>query len=289
MIDKLYKVNSVNEALEILDNSKVKPTIIAGGTDLIIKLREGKNTINALIDISYVEEIKGVILIGNKIRIGAATTFNNLINSEVLNINLSGLKKAASMVGSPQIRNRATIGGNICNASPSADIIPPLLALEAKVVLESKNNKRVLNLEDFILDKNKVDLNNNEILTYIEFNNLSENKHLRFYKLSHRKALAIAQLSSSVCVEVENNKFKDVQISLGAVDKIPFREYEIENYLLNKEVDENIVVDALEILSNKTIDRLANRSSGEFKSEAIKWVLKKALEEVISVENKSKY
>jgi carbon-monoxide dehydrogenase medium subunit/xanthine dehydrogenase FAD-binding subunit len=277
MIKEVYKPNDFDEVLNILDVKKSRAKVIAGGTDLIVDIRNNKFKKDILIDISDIEELKIIEDEGNTIKIGACTTLNDIINSDKISINLYGLKKASSLVGSPQIRSRATIGGNICNASPSADLIPPLLALEAMVYIQSKNNKRKAYLKDILLDKNHIDLCEDEILTYIEFEKPKQNQVLSFSKLGFRKALSIAKISSSVLLEIEENKFKSVNIALGALSKTGIREYEVEKYLTGKTVEDDNINKALNILQVNVSENLKNRNSGEFKSHAVKGVLKEAI------------
>lgn len=283
MIKEVYKAKNLNEALNILEIKKSRAKVIAGGTDLIIEMRNNKFDKEVLIDISDIEEIKTIKEEGNIIKIGACTTFNDIINSDKISSNLHGLKKSSSLVGSPQIRSRGTIGGNICNCSPSADLIPPLLALEAVVCIQSKYYKRKAYLKDILLDKNHIDLHTNEILTYIEFEKLKKNQVLSFTKLGFRKSLSISKISSSVLLEIEENKFKNINIALGALSKTGIREYEVGKYLTGKTVEDENINKALDILQNNISENLKNRSSVEFKSEAVKGVVKEAIYEGIDL------
>ncbi len=283
MIKEVYKAKNFDEALSILEIKKSRAKVIAGGTDLIVEMRNNKLDKEVLIDISDIEELKIIKEKGNTIKIGACTTFNDIINSDIVSSNLYGLKKSSSLVGSPQIRSRATIGGNICNASPSADLIPPLLALDAIVCIQSKNYKRKAYLKDILLDKNHIDLCTNEILTHIEFEKLNQNQVLSFIKLGFRKSLSISKISSSVLLEIEENKFKNINIALGALSKTCIREYEVEKYLTGKTIEDENINKALDMLQDNISENLKNRSSGEFKSQAVKGVVKEAIYEGIKL------
>jgi carbon-monoxide dehydrogenase medium subunit/xanthine dehydrogenase FAD-binding subunit len=283
MIKEVYKAKNFDEALNILEIKKSRAKVVAGGTDLIVEMRNNKFDKEVLIDISDIEELKVIKEEGNIIKIGACTTFNDIINSDIISSNLYGLKKSSSLVGSPQIRSRATIGGNICNASPSADLIPPLLALEAIVCIQSKNYKRKAYLKDILLGKNHIDLCTNEILTHIEFEKLNQNQVLSFIKLGFRKSLSISKISSSVLLEIEENKFKNINIALGALSKTCIREYEVEKYLTGKTVEDENINKALDMLQDNVSENLKNRNSGEFKSQAVKGVVKEAIYEGIKL------
>lgn len=285
MVKEVCKVKTLDEALDILDFKKSSAQVIAGGTDLIVHMRDSNFDKEILIDICDIEELKSIKNEDNTIKIGACVTFNDIINSDVISSNLNGLKKASSLVGSPQIRSRATIGGNICNASPSADIIPPLLALDAIVCVQSKNYKRKVYLKDILLDKNNIDLAPNEILTYIEFENPNQNQVLTFTKLGFRKALSIAKISSSVLLEIEENKFKNIKLALGAISKTGIRECDVEKYLTGKTVKDENINKALDILQDNVSESLKARSSGEYKSHAVRGVVKEAIYEGIDLYN----
>ena len=285
MVKEVCKVKTLDEALDILDFKKSSAQVIAGGTDLIVHMRDSNFDKEILIDICDIEELKSIKNEDNTIKIGACVTFNDVINSDIISSNLYGLKKASSLVGSPQIRSRATIGGNICNASPSADIIPPLLALDAIVYIQSKNYKRKVYLKDVLLDKNHIDLAPNEILTYIEFEKPKQNQVLTFAKLGFRKALSIAKISSGVLLEVEENKFKNINVALGAISKTGIREYDVEKYLTEKTVEDENINKALDILQDNVSVSLKARSSGEYKSHAVRGVVKEAIYEGIDLYN----
>ncbi|MGL6107337.1 FAD binding domain-containing protein [Romboutsia sp.] len=281
MIDEVYKVKTIDEAINILE-LKEDVGILNGGTDLIVNIRNNKSNKKKLVDISDISELKKIQIEGDVIKIGAGVTFKQIINSDKINKNLSGLKKAANSIGSPQIRSRATIGGNICNNSPSADIMPPLLALECKVILQSKDETRKVLLRDLLLDKNKINIKENELLTYIEINKLRENQSLGFSKLGYRKSLAIAKISASVYIDKEDNKFKDVKIALGALSNTAIRIYEAEKYLLGKEICKDNIKEALYILENRVSNNLKGRESEYFKSNAVSGVVEDAIEECLN-------
>ncbi|MGL5327774.1 MAG: FAD binding domain-containing protein [Peptostreptococcaceae bacterium] len=273
----VYKSNSLEEVLDILYDKEKSKKVIAGGTDLIIDIKNNRFNKDILIDISDIKELKFIKDTESKVQIGACTTFNDLINSDILNDNLYVLKKASSLVGSPQIRSRATVGGNICNNSPSADIIPPLLALDAKVCIRSKENTRFEYLKNILIDKNKIALDSDEIITYIEFDKLNNNQKLSFSKLGYRNSLSIAKLSCALLVEIEDNKFKNINMALGALNKIALREYEVEKFLIGKEVSESNIESCLELMENIISERLKSRPSCDFKSKAIRGILKEAI------------
>lgn len=272
------KPKSLEEVLDYKNKYKDDAKIIAGGTDLIIKIRKGEENPKALIDISTLKELKGVRETLEYIDIGSATTFTEISECILLNKNLKGLKDAAKSVGSPQIRNRGTVGGNICNASPAADTVPPLLALDSILVIEGKGRKREVYLKDFFKDKGRTDLGEDEILTRIKFKNLLKNQGLGFYKLGLRRALAISRLSFAVFLEIDGmNRIEIIRIASGAIGRFPMREYELEEYLTGRIINEDTLKEAETLLERIIFERLKGRQTAKFKSIAAKGVFKKAL------------
>lgn len=284
-LQEVYKAASLDEALELLELYKGKSKIIAGGTDLIIKLREKTVEPMVLIDISSIKEMVGINTSDAFIHIGAATTFNSIQMEQHFKGNLTGLAMAAKAVGSPQIRNAATIGGNICNASPAADIIPPLLALEAEVTLKSEKKERRMLLEEFLLDKGKVNIMPQELLYSIRFTQPKAEEALGFAKLGLRRALAIAKISVAVFLEVEEDSFKGIRLATGACGRLPVRERHIEDFLKGRPINNEVIEAAGERYSWGLKDRLAGRKAAEYKCEAIKGVFKEALTRALSYHN----
>lgn len=279
-----YKPNTIKEALELLDKYKKRGKIIAGGTDLVIDIKNKKEKFEALIDISSIKELSFIKNEGGLIEIGAATTFTEIAESDFLDEKLLGLKEAAHSVGSPQIRNKGTIGGNICNGSPAADTVPPLLALDAVAVIRSKNEEREVLVEELFLDKGKVAINSDEILVSVKFNAPTDNQVLAFSKLGLRKALAISRICTSVFVEFNEDKScKDIRIANGSLGKFAMRERKVEDFFKGKELTEEIIEDGVKLMQKEVAERLAGRSTVEFKSTAVKGVLRKAINNALKL------
>lgn len=298
----VYRGAELQQVLKLLQDHQGKVCIIAGGTDIILKLREKKLEPEVLLDISDINELKGIseyskqladtgldglkrITEQTMIKIGAGVTFSEIAKSPFFSQNLKGLADAALSVGSPQIRNAATIGGNICNASPAADIIPVLLALEAEAIVRSREKEETMSLQGFILDKGSVKLLPNQLLCSIAFSSLKENQSLGFAKLGLRKALAISRIAVAAFVEVGDNAFKNVRLASGACGKIPKREYEVEACLEGKAINDGSIEAAAELFKQVLKERLRGRSGAEYKGEAVKGVFKEALRKALGYQN----
>ena len=273
-----YKATNIKDALEILNEYKSDCKIIAGGTDIIIKMRKATISPDVLLDVSSIDELKGIREVGEYIEIGAATTFSEVVECVLLSGRLKGLIDASKSVGSPQIRNRGTIGGNICNASPAADTVPPLLALDSILILESLNGKREVFLKDFFKDKGKTEHRDNEILTKVKFKNPTINQGLGFYKLGLRKSLAISRISFAVFLEVDRmNRIEMFRAASGSIGKFPIREYKLEEFLIGRLIDEKNLDMACKVLEEDVLRRLSGRQTARFKSIASSGCFKKAI------------
>lgn len=275
---KTFKASSVDEVLELLKEHGEDAVLIAGGTDLVIELRNDRINPKVIIDISHIEEIRYIKEEEGYIHMGAATTFTDLAYSELLDERLSGLKESARLVGSPLIRNRGTIGGNICNGSPAADTVPTLLALDAELTIKNSNGGRNVRLEDIFLDKGKVDISPNEILTDIKFKKPIGNQRLGFSKLGLRNALAISRICIGVYLDLDkDNTINDMRVASGALGKHGLREHLVEDNVKGLTLDQETVNIAVEKIVESVEDRLKGRSSLDYKGKAVRSLLVEAI------------
>ena len=229
-IESYHQPCNLQETISLLASS-ANAKILAGGTDLMSQLHRDKHIEQLrlrkpkswmlqsiqLIDISQLTELNKIEIDDGFCSIGAFVTHDELSQNTWLTKCIPFLSEAANQVGSQQIRNQGTVGGNICNASPCADTVPPLVCLNAEIVLQSHSGKRKLPLLSFFVDAQKTVIRKNEILTEIKFK-IPEGKTIQFFKkLGQRKGVAIAKLNLAFFTNYENNRFKNVRIALGAV------------------------------------------------------------------------
>lgn len=274
---KSHKAYSLSEALELLDQYKEKAKVIAGGTDIVIELKNKVISPEAMIDISDVKEIREIKEEENCYRIGAGVRFVEIVSSDKFDEKMKGFVDAAHSVGSPQIRGAATIGGNICNGSPAADTVPPLLALDAKAIIVSKDGEREIPLRDIFLDKGKVDIKPEELLKELVFEKPKKGEAVAFSKLGLRKALAISRICTAVYLKTEDSKIIDARIGNGALGRYGMREDIVEKELKGKTLNEDTVEQSVKDMERAIKGRLSGRSSLEFKGEAIKGIYRDAL------------
>ena len=225
-INVLYQAKSVQEAIE-LHLAHPEADIIAGGTDVLVQMREGKRAGKSLLSIQGLDEIRGVKLEEDgTLRIGSLTTFSHITNDPLIQKYINVLGEAVDMVGGPQIRNAGTIGGNTCNGATSADSTATLHAWDAIVELTGPNGIRRLPIHEFYIWAGQVDLQPGEIQTGILIPKESyENTHGHYIKYAMREALDIATLGTSVNVRLSEDKktVERVRIAFGVAGPTPLR------------------------------------------------------------------
>ncbi|MCD5414746.1 MAG: FAD binding domain-containing protein [Clostridiales bacterium] len=297
---KRYRPKKTEQVCELMKKYEGECKLIAGGTDLIIQMKKSGDKPKALVDITEIEEMRFVKIEEDSAEIGALTTFTDIVENEELKCKYAALVQAAKNVGSPQIRNRGTIGGNIANGATAADIAPILLALNATAFIQvnrescscleanmqaSQNTTcvREMEIEDIYANKEadnkrKNMLDSNEMIYSFKFKNIEANEFLGFYKLGSRKALAISKGNLAVLFRVVNNICTEIRVASGSLGKTPLRERELERFLKGKELREEVLLEAEELYSKVIANRLKGRSSVEYKKEAVKGVFRNAFE-----------
>ena len=250
----LYQAKSVEDAVA-LRLAHPEADIIAGGTDVLVQMREGKRAGKALISIQTLDEIRGIKLEEDgTLRIGSLTTFSHITKNPLIQQHINVLGEAVDMVGGPQIRNAGTIGGNTCNGAVSADSTATLHAYEAIIELTGPNGIRRLPINEFYIRPGVVDLREGEIQTGILIPKESyENTKGHYIKYAMREALDIATLGTSVNVRLSEDKktVERVRIAFGVAGPTPLRAFTAEavgngkplSMELIEEVAKNVVPD----------------------------------------------
>ncbi len=250
-----YKVpSSIAEAAQLLQHGDV--TIVAGGTDLTPQIEAGARQFAAtLLNIQRIEEMRGVSVSDGRYRIGGLTTVTDILESKTLAAEVPVLVEAADHFASPQIRNAATLAGNLCNASPAGDMCIPLLLLDAEVELaswaEGSVSTRRVALSDFFTGPGKSVLKAGELLTAIEFDQPSAGFKASFQKSGPRPALEISTVSMGVAAVLTDGELTGVRVAIGAVAPIPLRATKTESVLEGQSLDEGLVNRAAEAVQNE--------------------------------------
>jgi len=275
-----HRATELGEALKLLSQHKENCKIIAGGTDLIPAARRRRTLLpehTHIVDISSTEGLDYIIKDGYMIRIGAITRVSEIEMSTVIKENALILANAASQIGSLQVRNLGTIGGNLCNASPAADTAPPLLVLNAKVKVRSINKQRLVPLQEFFMGPGKTTLTPEEILTEVQIPLIKPAGNSYFIKFGRRNAFTLSIVSVAALVKVENGVFDDIRIALGSVAPTPIRASKAEEHLIGHKVNEQVIDDGANVVANEVKPISDVRASAEYRRDMAYVLTKRAI------------
>ena len=272
-----FAPSTLSETISLLAKYKGNAKIFAGGTDLLIQMKQRKLTPEYLIDIKNISELNYIKYNEDEgLKIGALVTHSSLANSEIIQEKFNILAEASLAVGSVQTRNKGTIVGNICTSSPSADTPPALIALDARLKLISAKGERIVKIKDFFTDPFKNILKETELLTEIQVPNLPPNSGGAYLWLPKITAVDETLVGVGVVITVEDltNKIcANARIGLGSVAPTPIRAKMAEKFLKGKRIEDIICKQAGEIAANEA----SPRSRAEYRREMVKVFVKRAL------------
>ncbi len=280
-----FTPKSVEEAISLLSEYGEKAEIIAGGTDSLARMKKGDTPPDLFINIG---EIQGLDYIQyddkDGLRIGARTSIYSIVNSSLIKEKFGVLAHAAATLGTPTIRRQATIGGNLCNAAPSADMAPSLIVLGAQLKIKGSNGQKGMPVEDFFTGPGQTRLNRNEILTEIHIPNPMPNSNAVYLKQTRSMGADLAIVGVAAMAVMDGEIVKDVKISLGAVAPTPIRARKAEEILKGKKSDDNLLDACGEsaLLESSPIDDV--RSSAAYRKKLIKVLVKRAIKKVTESE-----
>lgn len=273
---KFIKPANLKELYEITSKTKRNKHYLAGGTDINIQIKKNIIKNSTIILINHIKELNGIAEDGNYIVIGSTTTFQQIIESDLLNKKLPFFQNSLKNFASPLIQSLATIGGNIANSSPTADVVPLLLVLDAKLELCSKDNNRIVNLKNFYLGYKKFILNSDEIIKAILISINAENGFDTFYqKVGSRKALSIAKVSLAGLKKIKNERIVEIKLAVGSLNEYPRRLFLLEKYLINKKNTEIDYSEIRDILHKEITPITDLRSDKEYRFEVCFNLIKK--------------
>jgi CO/xanthine dehydrogenase FAD-binding subunit len=276
----MYVPGDIHDLLEYLTTHQTGVHLIANGSDLINRIQRRQINPKILVDLSGLTELNYVRKDGNTIRVGALTTIADIATSPVIDSRLEAFREVASKFGGPAITNVATIGGNICAASSSEDLLPLLLVLDARVLLKSKRGERIMPLEDFLRDKRVTDLRPYEILAEVMFEQLGENSACAFEKIGMRNSLTIALVSVATYITLSEKTdwIEDARIAYNRVTgKIPERAKLSEEKLRGNKLSKAHIDDCVASLRNELRLRSDFRVSGEYRLDTACALFRRAM------------
>ena len=251
---------------------------IAGGTDIVPTFRDLGSKPVHLIDLGLIEELNGIEEEDGKILIGPTTTHAQMLASKVIEASAPALHDAARWIGSVQIRNRGTVGGNLCNASPAADSAPPLLVHGAEAHICSLEEGHWIPLQELFKGPKMTVLESNEILAGLRFPAVN-GAGSSFQRIGRRKGFTLSVVNVAVYIERDGENLREVRIALGSVAPTPIRAPSVENKIRDKKMSEELVEEAaaacVEVV--KPIDDV--RGTAEYRRDMVGVLVKRAMRE----------
>jgi len=275
---------SVNEACAVLaENPAI--TVLAGGTDLMVQANRGAQSLESVLDLSRIPELKKWTLKSSEIVLGAGISYTDLADPQIAAL-VPALTQAARTVGSPQIRNAGTLGGNLATASPAGDTIPVLVAMDAVLHLKSSTENREVPITDFITGVKTNALKPGEIIHSITvpvFQGPQE-----FLKVGTRNAMVISVVSLALVTDYSGRKLR---VGVGSVSPVPFRATAAEEFIsqefdweTNSSLSEKVINKFSELVADSTKPIDDHRGTADYRKHAVRVLAKRALERVCAGE-----
>lgn len=278
------KPESLKNASELLKEYGEDAHLIAGGTDLLVQIKDGDVQPQYLIDLKSIkDELDYIDLDRDALRIGSGCTLSEILRSEVVRDKCNVLFQAVREMGSVQIRNIATVGGNICNASPAADTATPLLVLNAEVKIVSEDGERLVPLDEFFEGPGAMVLSEGEILSEVIIPEFSFEGEDNFLKQKRRKAFSLAVVNSAFKIFEKDGLCEEVRIGLGAVAPTPIRASQAEDYLEGREINVENIEKTAESAQELCTPITDVRACDEYRNELIYSLVKKGLSELVGL------
>lgn len=271
----------LQEALDILHDRGSQAKILGGGTDLMIEARKGRLSCALVVDVSRLEDLRVVETQKDFLSVGSALTYSELINNEKILSYAPVLALAANTVGSVQIRNAGTLGGNVANASPAADGVTALIALDAQVEIVSRSSTRTEHLGEFITGPYRTSLKPGEIITRFLLRPHRSDHRYTYQRIARRKALSIARINIALLGGIaKKGIMADMRLSVGSVLPQPSRMIPTEEMLNGSRPSRELFFEAARTVSQEMLLRSGQRPSFEYKRPAVEGLVMRALMEL---------
>jgi CO/xanthine dehydrogenase FAD-binding subunit len=279
---------TLTDALILLDEHRNRVRIVAGGSDVIVQLRDGVLKTDKLLNIGFVKELKFIKEANNRIHIGSLSTYSDIVNSPHTQKHAWILVEAARQIGAAQLQNTATIGGNLGNASPAGDSLPPLYALGATVTTRSNSGQNQTPIEKFFVGYRKTALNSDELIEEVSFPILKGSDAAAYVKLGLREANAISIVDVAVALRGKRrDTYDDVKVALGAVAPTIVRAQRCEQALQGKRLNEKVLRQAAELASQDASPISDIRGSAEYRKNVVNSLVFQALHKALTRNKRS--
>ena len=271
---------SVNEACDVLAENPAT-TVLAGGTDLMVQVNRGAKSLESVLDLSRILELKKWSIEGSEIVLGAGISYTDLTNPQLAKL-VPALAQAARTVGSPQIRNAGTLGGNLATASPAGDTIPALVAMDAFLKLKSSTETREVSITEFVTGVKTNVLKPGEIIESVRIPVFEGPQE--FLKVGTRNAMVISVVSLAL---VKDHLGRKLRVGVGSVSPVPFRAAAAEEFIshefdweTNSGPSEKVISKFSELVADSTEPIDDHRGTANYRKHAVKVLAKRALERV---------
>jgi len=275
------KVEKLDQALKLLNDFGAKAKVIAGGTDIVVQLKEDVSKPEMLIDLKDLNELNKIEFSDNILRIGANVTFSDLEHSDIIKEKFYILWESAGTVASIGVRNRATLTGNICSAVPSLDSAPALFVYDAEVIVKSVESERKIKIQDWFVAPKRTALKPNELVIALILHLPKEKSFGCYKKLGRYQGEDLAQAGVGI-LAIEN---KEYRVAFCAVGPIPKRAFSIEKLLSGKSISAELISEAQKLVEQEISPITDIRASKEYRTELVKVMLERGLQDAVKVLN----
>ncbi len=282
--NEYYLPASVDEAVALLSRYDGKARVVAGGTDLILDLQQGnEHPIDVLIDVTHIAGFTEIRKDAWFITIGAGVTHNQIVESVLLQQKATALVEASYVVGGPQVRNVATIGGNVAHALPAADGTTALNALDAEVEVASHSGRRWIPFASLFVGPGKSAIDSTrEVLTALRFKTPGEHEANAFSRIMRPQGVALPIMNFSARVRVIDDRLDEVALAVAPVAPTPFRCKQTETFLIGKPAAAESIEAAVEVLLSECKPRTSpHRATAEYRKEVLPVLLRRTLSKAI--------
>ncbi|MFO7731785.1 MAG: FAD binding domain-containing protein [Spirochaetia bacterium] len=286
------KPASLDEAVKTLSEGPENTAVLAGGTDLLLDIRQGRHPeVELLVDITEVKEMGTITLEEGKVFLGATATHQQIISNPIIRENAQCVVEGCGLVGGPQVRNIATIGGNVAHSLPAADGTVALLSMDTEVLIASREGSRWLPLIEIFSGPGKVTFDRSrELVVGFRFQKKRDGEASAFHRVMRPQGVAIAILNMSAWVKIAGEQVTDIRISCGPAGPKPFRGYETEKFIKGKSIYEGFFTEASRILGEEVSVRTsAHRATREYRCQLLPVLLQQVLEKAVSRSIKQPY
>ena len=281
-VSKYFTPSSIKEAIGLLSEYGEKARIISGGTDLHMQMKHGESWPDILISLSGISELNYITCDETTgLKVGVSTTVADIANSPLVKSKFGLFAQAAGTLGNPTIRNQATLGGNLCNAAPSADTAPSLLALEARVKMVGKEGEKVIPIGDFFKGPGQTMLGRGHLLTEIQIPNPPSHSAGAYLKEKRRQGADLAVVGVAAWVVLKGKVLGDVKIALGAVAPTPIRAKKAEEILKGNALSDGLLEKAGQAAFDAASPIDDVRSSADYRRKLVAVLTRRAVTEAV--------